>query len=121
RDLRQEITDQIIEALEKGTAPWQKPWKSGAFELPFNPTSGKSYRGGNAIHLMATASRHGYEDPRWLTYRQAQENGWQVRRGERGTQVEFWQFPGSGTRLSGAREDNDPREPADRDRFIYRA
>ena len=120
RDLRQEITDQIIEALEKGTAPWQKPWNSGAFELPFNPTSGKPYRGGNAIHLMAMSSRHGYEDPRWLTYRQAQENGWQVRRGEKGTQVEFWQFPGSGTRLSGAREDQDPSEPTGRDRCIYR-
>jgi antirestriction protein ArdC len=119
RDLRQEITDQIIEALEKGTAPWQKPWNSGAFELPFNPTSGKTYRGGNAIHLMAMGSRHGYEDPRWLTYRQAQENGWQVRRGEKGTQVEFWQFPGSG-RLSGTREDQDPSEPSVHDRFIYR-
>ena len=31
--------------------------------------------------------------PAGLTYRQAHENGWQVRRGEQGTQVEFWQFP----------------------------
>ena len=53
RDLRQEITDQIIRALEKGTAPWQKPWQAGALELPFNPVSGKPYRGGNVVQLIA--------------------------------------------------------------------
>jgi antirestriction protein ArdC len=73
RDLRQEVTDQIIRALEQGTAPWQKPWQAGALELPFNPVSGKPYRGGNAVQLMVVASSKGYDDPRWLTYRQAQE------------------------------------------------
>ena len=71
RDLRQEVTDSIIAALEKGVAPWQRPWQSGAFEMPMNPTSGKPYRGGNAVHLMVVGMRQGYEDPRWLTYRQA--------------------------------------------------
>ena len=47
RDHRQEVTDSIIRMLEEGTAPWQKPWQPGALELPFNPTSGKPYRGGN--------------------------------------------------------------------------
>src|SRR6266498_6137503 len=94
RDLRQEVTDSIIAALEKGVAPWQRPWQSGAFEMPMNPTSGKPYRGGNAVHLMVVGMRKGYEDPRWLTYRQAQENEWQVRRGEKGSQIEFWQFEG---------------------------
>src|SRR5215218_7323070 len=92
RDYRQEVTNQIIEMLEKGTAPWQKPWQSDARALPFNPTSEHSYRGGNAIHLMATASRRSFTDPRWLTYRQAQTNGWQVKQGEKGTHIEYWQF-----------------------------
>ena len=92
RDYRQEVTNQIIEMLEKGTAPWQKPWEAGATALPLNPTSERGYRGGNALHLMATAARKGFTDPRWLTYRQAQENGWQVRQGEKGTQIEYWQF-----------------------------
>ena len=40
RDFRQEVTDSIVEMLEKGTAPWQKPWDpQKAFELPFNPES----------------------------------------------------------------------------------
>jgi antirestriction protein ArdC len=118
RDLRQEITDSIIAALEKGTAPWQKPWQAGAYEMPLNPTSGKPYRGGNALQLMVTAMRQGYEDPRWLTYRQALENEWQVRKGEKGTQIEFWQFP-----KDKSEDLDDSRDlPAgeSKDKFIYR-
>lgn len=59
--------------------------------MPFNPTGERAYRGGNAIHLMTTSLQLGYEDPRWMTYKQASENGWQVRRGEKGTQIEYWE------------------------------
>ncbi|WP_031498067.1 ArdC family protein [Bryobacter aggregatus] len=92
RDFRKEVTDRIIEMLEHGTAPWQKPWEPGSLQLPFNPTTDKGYRGGNAIHLMAVGTSKGFDDPRWLTYKQAAANGWQVRAGEKGTQIEFWQF-----------------------------
>jgi antirestriction protein ArdC len=70
--------------LEKGVAPWQKPWDSTGVAMPFNPTSERTYRGGNAIHLMAAGLRAGYDDPRWLTYKQAAEQGWQVRRWRKG-------------------------------------
>lgn len=69
RDHRQEVTDSIVRMLEDGIAPWQKPWESAG--MPFNPTTDKAYRGGNAIHLMATGLARGYEDPRWMTYKQA--------------------------------------------------
>ena len=91
RDFRQEVTDNIIRLLEEGTAPWQKPWDAAnSLLMPMNPTSGKNYRGGNVLQLFVTASKRGYDDPRWMTYRQAQENDWQVRKGEKGTQIEFW-------------------------------
>src|SRR5579871_3794152 len=92
RDFRQEVTDRIVKMLESGVAPWQKPWREGVASpaMPMNPTTEKAYRGGNAIHLMATGLQRGYDDPRWMTYKQAQERGWQVRRGEKGTQIEFW-------------------------------
>jgi antirestriction protein ArdC len=93
RDFRQEVTDNIVQMLERGVAPWQKPWEPGASSLgiPFNPTSERAYRGGNAIHLMATGLQRGYDDQRWMTYKQASDNGWQVRRGEKGTQIEYWE------------------------------
>jgi antirestriction protein ArdC len=94
RDFRKEVTESIIKMLEQGVAPWQKPWDSatvGNLTVPFNPTSNNPYRGGNAIYLMASAIRKGYDDPRWMTYKQAAANGWQVRGGEKGTQIEFWE------------------------------
>lgn len=92
RDFRQEVTDRIIAMLEKGVAPWQKPWNpdEASLGIPFNPTTARAYRGGNAIHLMATTLNRGYGDPRWMTYKQAADRGWQVRRGEKGTHIEFW-------------------------------
>jgi len=96
RDLRAEVTDTIVKMLEQGTAPWQKPWRSGSpapFAMPFNPTTARRYQGGNALYLMAVGSSKGYDDPRWMTYKQAAEHGWQVRHGEKASHVEFWQFP----------------------------
>jgi antirestriction protein ArdC len=96
RDHRQEVTNEIISMLEKGTAPWQKPWDrdaaASAFEMPTNATTGRAYRGGNALFLMARGQQRGYDDPRWLTFKQAQENGAKVNKGEKGTHVEAWVF-----------------------------
>src|SRR5439155_23325873 len=90
RDFRQEVTDSIVKMLENGVALWQKPWEPGALELPHNPTTERGYRGGNALHLIAVGVHRGYNDPRWMSYKQAQEQGWQVRKGEKGTQIEYW-------------------------------
>ena len=108
RDFRQEVTDSIIRMLEEGVAPWQKPWQAAG--APHNPTTGNAYRGGNAIHLMATAIRRGFDDPRWMTYRQAAQQGWQVRQGEKGTQIEFWELKPGEAKREGAAEGGDQRE-----------
>ncbi len=127
RDFRQEVTDSILRMLENGVAPWQKPWESGATSLgiPMNPTTERSYRGGNAIHLMATALRNGYEDPRWMTYNQASEKGWQVRRGEKGTQIEFWDVKSGPDRPDAAQNRNAGESSAaengqDKPRLVHR-
>ena len=124
RDFRQEVTDSIIKMLEKGVAPWQKPWDSSGLTMPFNPTSQRAYRGGNAIHLMAVALGAGYDDPRWMTYKQAADQGWQVRRGEKGTQIEFWDVKSPATEGTtgsvGEKPVGDGRTEADRRRYIHR-
>ncbi len=84
------VAAQIIEAIEAGTAPWMKEW-TGAAALgfaPHNPTTGKPYNGINAINLMM----QGYSDPRWMTYKQANEMGAQVKGGESGTLIQYWKF-----------------------------
>lgn len=91
RDYRAEVTADIIKLIEDGTAPWMRPWEEGKVgAMPYNPTSNKPYRGGNVLSLMIAAGRKGYEDPRWCSYKQAAEKGWQVRKGEKASHVEFW-------------------------------
>lgn len=96
RDFRQEATDLIVEMLEKGTAPWQRPWDKNTaaqeLQMPHNGATGRAYTGGNALYLMSKGMQQGYNDPRWMTYDQASSKGWQVRKGEKATQIEFWQF-----------------------------
>lgn len=84
------IAENLIKQLEQGTAPWQRPWEageSGSF-VPFNPLTGKSYKGINALQLMSQEC----DDQRWMTYKQASELGGQVRRGEKGTSIQYWKF-----------------------------
>lgn len=84
------VAENLIAQLKEGTAPWQKPWNPGApgAALPMNPTTGKRYKGINAIHLMA----QGYSDQRWMTYKQAEAADAQVRKGEKCTHVQYWKF-----------------------------
>lgn len=92
RDIRAEITARIISDLEAGVAPWQKPWRPDLMMLPHNGVTGRRYRGGNALLLMHAMAEHGYEDHRWMTFKQALAQDASVRKGEKGTQVEYWQF-----------------------------
>ena len=89
RDHYQEVTDKIIAALEAGSKPWRQPWKSGAPGLPINATTGKLYHGINVLLLAMTSLALG-GDPRFCSYKQASDRGWQVRKGERGTTVFFF-------------------------------
>lgn len=89
-EYRKELTAKIISQLEAGTAPWVKLWLPGEAlpGTPHNAVTERPYHGGNQLWL----SCQGYADPRWCTYRQAQEQGWQVHKGERSTVVEYWQW-----------------------------
>lgn len=86
----EKVAAKIIEALEQGTAPWQKPWKPGELRLPHNPTTDQNYRGINSMWLMM----QGHDDPRWMTYKQAEAQGAQVKKGEKGTVIQYWKFRG---------------------------
>ena len=70
------------------------PWHtSGRFAFsPINVTSKKPYRGINTLCLWAAAEAKGYERGEWGTYKQWQERGAQVRKGEKATTVVFWKF-----------------------------
>ncbi|EOX7213245.1 zincin-like metallopeptidase domain-containing protein [Escherichia coli] len=88
KEYAEEVAARIVEQLEQGTAPWQKPWQPGELRLPYNPTTGKEYKGMNSMWL----SMQGHADPRWMTYNQASAEGGQVRKGSKGTHIVYWKF-----------------------------
>jgi antirestriction protein ArdC len=85
----QKIADAIIAALESGTAPWRKPWTGGGF-LPTSVATGKMYEGTNILVLWAAQERNGWTDNRWLTYKQAEKLGGNIKRGEKATSIIHW-------------------------------
>jgi antirestriction protein ArdC len=89
KDIQSEVTDRIIEALETSTAPWHKPWKSGATGYPLRST-GQAYRGINVLLLWLASDKAGYSSDYWFTYKQAQEFGGQVRKGEKSTGIVYY-------------------------------
>jgi antirestriction protein ArdC len=93
RDHYQEVTDRIIAALEAGTKPWRRPWdenRAGGPTMPINAVTGRKYHGINVLVLAMSAFALGNGDPRFCSYKQAADRGWQVRRGEKGTTVFFF-------------------------------
>lgn len=84
-----EITRQIIEELEKGAAPWIKPWRADA-SADKNIITGAAYRGINRLLLGMSSMAHGYDSAEWGTYKQWQEKGYQVNKGEKSTRIVFF-------------------------------
>ena len=87
------ITARIIEQMETASAAgWQKPWiTTGQNTLqPENAATRREYRGVNMLMLWAAAEISCYEDGRWANFKQWQQIGAQVRRGEKGTPIVFF-------------------------------
>src|SRR5512135_3452088 len=108
KSVYQRVTDQVLAELAKGTAPWRKPWRAEA-GLPRNLISRKPYRGVNVLTLMSGALAAGYGTNWWLTFKQAQELGGFVRRGEHGLPVVFYKRVAEGVTAYGTdKEDEAP-------------
>ena len=86
------ITNLIVQELEKGVRPWLKPWNAehaaGRITRPLRH-NGQPYSGINVLTLWTEATAQGFSCPIWMTYKQAQELGAQVRKGEKGSPVVF--------------------------------
>lgn len=103
----EEFASKIIERLQEGTAPWQILWTPGQTTLaPHNPASGTVYRGMNRVHLALS----GYDDPRWMTLKQANDQGYSILPGSKATPVVYFQFSDEKNKL-----DNDGKPVLDAD------
>ena len=90
-DDRKKIVETLLEKIKAGYVYTPEEWNS-FFVRPQNPVSNVYYKGVNRLRLGFAAALYNYKDPRWLTYNQAQKQGWQVKRGAKGVLCEKWIF-----------------------------
>lgn len=101
----QQVTDRIISELEKGAAPWIKPWTSYSANEDQNIISKKPYQGINRLILGMS----GYSMPIWGSFKQWQDLGGNVKKGEKGTMIVFYK------QVSGEK----PTESGDSEKYAY--
>jgi antirestriction protein ArdC len=77
------ITNKILESLEKGRAPWNKPFVNHS-----NFITKKPYRG---INYLSTISSD-FNCPYWLTFKQVEFLKGKVKKGEKGTPIHFFKI-----------------------------
>ena len=86
-DLYEVITQKIIERLEAGVIPWQKPWRNSG-GMPRNLVTNRPYNGINFWLLISLK----YQSPFYLTFEQVKSLNGNVRKGEKSTMVVFWKI-----------------------------
>jgi antirestriction protein ArdC len=81
-EIYEDLTKNIIADLKKGNIPWEKPWFASK---PTNAITGKGYSGFNHLNLNMIASKLQLEvsDLRFLTFNQANANGYKIKKGEK--------------------------------------
>jgi antirestriction protein ArdC len=90
RDIHAAITQTIIDAIEAGAGQFERPWHRPGLQMPLNATTDNYYKGVNVVALWAQAIDRGYSSNLWASYKQWQDVGAQVRKGERGSMIVFY-------------------------------
>jgi antirestriction protein ArdC len=85
--MREDLAGKILSMIDTGNiGKWLQTWR--AADAPYNAISKENYKGMNNLHLSFT----NHSDPRYMTFKQAQDKGYKVKKGSKGYRVEFWQF-----------------------------
>jgi len=106
-DIRQTITNTIIESLEAGGLPaWRKPWAAdpNGLGVATSLSTGKPYNGINQLLLQVLAMKRGYQSKWFGTFNQVKQAGASVKKGEKAVQIVLWK-PISRERINEQGED----------------
>jgi len=91
-NVHEAVTARIVEAIEKGAGEFVMPWHGPALRRPVNANTKRAYSGVNILSLWIAASERGYESAEFATFKQWQEMGACVRKGEKGTPIVFYKL-----------------------------
>jgi antirestriction protein ArdC len=84
RNIRQELTDMFVAAIESGTPPWRAGWTMAG--PPINGSTNRPYTGLNRILLMQAVAESNGEN-RFMTLKQAAALGYKIRTGAKALRI----------------------------------
>ena len=88
---RMQIVEQILDDIENKNFKWSKVWQNTQW---VNAITGNPYTGINIMYLSLAANENKWEDPRFVTFKQAQNQGWKIAKNAKGVRLEKWFFVG---------------------------
>lgn len=89
-DITRQLANEFISALSEESLPWRSDFNRVNL-FPQNPASGTVYQGTTKVILMIKSVTQEYNDPRWMTFKQAKMLDAQVMKGEKATMCVHWQ------------------------------
>lgn len=87
-ETKKKIADYFIQSLRENSLQWKKNWIDAS---PLNAVTGKYYRGINKFLLSMEAQKANSLDYRWATFNQIKNAGWSVRKGAKGSKIQYCQ------------------------------
>ncbi|MDE8197312.1 zincin-like metallopeptidase domain-containing protein [Erysipelothrix rhusiopathiae] len=88
QEFAKRVQQSVLDALEDERIPWESPVTKN-FMVPINAITNKQYHNVNEMFLTMNATLNGYNDPRWLTFKQAKEQNWYIKKGSKSVPIIF--------------------------------
>lgn len=90
QQLAEQVTKEVIREMEKGNVIWQKPWF--VMNAAQNFVTKRAYEGFNQFYLNWIIQQRKYNYPYFLTFKQANNLGGYIKKGEKSTPVIYWKI-----------------------------
>lgn len=85
----EQLTKMMVDMVDSA-GKWSPPWQRSELTCHHNAATKRRYRGMNVLMLWLTEEIKGYDYPVWATFKQWQSMKCQVKKGEKGTPVVFY-------------------------------
>lgn len=90
-EIRESITNSLIQSLSEGRIPWRKPWVSiGGPRMGTNFVTNRRYSGVNTIITMLAETKNNWPISYWATFNQFRTQGCRIRKGAKATTIVYW-------------------------------
>ena len=92
-EIRESVTNTLVQSLSEGRIPWRKPWVSlNGPRTATNFVSKRRYSGLNCILTMVAETKNNWPISYWATFNQWRSIGCSVKKGSKATTIVYWQI-----------------------------